>query len=242
MCHVWCDFTYVLLDDLISASLSCVTWTFCCCLTVTCYVHDITDASLSYVTLMWTVCHCNSTINLPLCPHPLPWPSQWCARHWCSRVSRWSRIASGSEVRVCSCQRRPSRRSLCWCEAGLPGLSPSPSATHQQHTWRPHHKKDIDILERVQRRATKMIPKLRNISYEMRLKMWFKATLETRRLLCDVFNGTRNCYCCIYHNSWISVPLFFKLSGIEFGSNWHAEMSTTFLKAVDNQCGMLYKY
>ena len=29
---------------------------------------------------------------------------------------------------------------------------------------------DIDTLERVQRRANKMIPKLRNISYKMRLK------------------------------------------------------------------------
>ena len=37
--------------------------------------------------------------------------------------------------------------------------------------WRPYRKKDIDILERVQRRATKMIQKLRNISYEMRLAM-----------------------------------------------------------------------
>ena len=36
--------------------------------------------------------------------------------------------------------------------------------------WRPYRKKDIDMQERVQRRATKMIPKLRNISYEMRLK------------------------------------------------------------------------
>ena len=36
--------------------------------------------------------------------------------------------------------------------------------------WRPHHKKDIDMLERVQRRATKIIPKLRNITYEMCLK------------------------------------------------------------------------
>ena len=35
---------------------------------------------------------------------------------------------------------------------------------------RPYRKKDIDMLERVQRRATKMIPKLRNISYEMHLK------------------------------------------------------------------------
>ena len=36
--------------------------------------------------------------------------------------------------------------------------------------WRPYRKKDIDILERVQRRATKVIKKFRNISYEMRLK------------------------------------------------------------------------
>ena len=36
--------------------------------------------------------------------------------------------------------------------------------------WRPYRKKGIDMLESVQRSATKMIPKLRNISYEMRQK------------------------------------------------------------------------
>ena len=36
--------------------------------------------------------------------------------------------------------------------------------------WRPYRKKNVDMLERVQRRATKMIKKFRNISYEMRLK------------------------------------------------------------------------
>ena len=41
------------------------------------------------------------------------------------------------------------------------------------------------MLERVQRRATKMIPKLRNISYEMRLKECRLTTLETRRLRGD---------------------------------------------------------
>ena len=36
-------------------------------------------------------------------------------------------------------------------------------------TWRPYRKKDIDTLERIQRRATKMIPELRDFSYEERL-------------------------------------------------------------------------
>ena len=42
-----------------------------------------------------------------------------------------------------------------------------------------YRKKDIDMLERVQRRATKMMPKFRNISYEMRLKECGLTTLET---------------------------------------------------------------
>ena len=41
---------------------------------------------------------------------------------------------------------------------------------HRIQAWRPYRKKDVDMLERVQRRATKIIQKLRDISYEMRLK------------------------------------------------------------------------
>ena len=63
--------------------------------------------------------------------------------------------------------------------------------------WRPYRKKDIDMLERVQRRATKMKPKLRNISYEMRLKECGLTTLETRRLrdqieVFKILNGYEN--------------------------------------------------
>ena len=51
--------------------------------------------------------------------------------------------------------------------------------------WRPYRKKDIDKLERIQRRATKMIPELRDLSYESRLLQCGLTILETRRLRGD---------------------------------------------------------
>jgi len=47
--------------------------------------------------------------------------------------------------------------------------------------WRPYLRKDIDKLEKVQRRATKMIQGFRNLSYEERLKRLGLTTLEERR-------------------------------------------------------------
>ena len=64
--------------------------------------------------------------------------------------------------------------------------------------WRPYRKKDIDTLERIQRRATKMIPELRDLSYDERLKECGLTTLETRRLRGDqievfkILNGYEN--------------------------------------------------
>ncbi len=36
--------------------------------------------------------------------------------------------------------------------------------------WSPYLRKDIDMLEKIQRRATKLIPGLRDLRYEERLK------------------------------------------------------------------------
>ena len=47
--------------------------------------------------------------------------------------------------------------------------------------WSPFLKGDINILEKVQRRATKLIPELRNLSYEERLSTIGLTTLEKRR-------------------------------------------------------------
>ena len=47
--------------------------------------------------------------------------------------------------------------------------------------WRPYRKKDIDTLEHIQRRATKIIPELRDLSYEE----CGLTTLEMRRLIID---------------------------------------------------------
>ena len=64
--------------------------------------------------------------------------------------------------------------------------------------WRPYRKKDIDTLERIWRRATKIITELRDLSSEERLKECGLTTLETRRLRGDqievfkILNGYEN--------------------------------------------------
>ena len=66
------------------------------------------------------------------------------------------------------------------------------------HAWNPHLRKDVDMLEIIQRRATKLIPELRDLTYEERLKECGLTTLETRRLRGDqievfkILNGYEN--------------------------------------------------
>ena len=61
--------------------------------------------------------------------------------------------------------------------------------------WKPYHRGDMDMLEKVQRRATKIIPSIKNLSYENRLKELNMYSLERRYMRGDMievykmFNG-----------------------------------------------------
>ena len=56
-----------------------------------------------------------------------------------------------------------------------------PKLEYCVQAWRPYLRKDIDKIERVQRRATKLIAECRNLPYEDRLKYTGLTTLEARR-------------------------------------------------------------
>ena len=68
--------------------------------------------------------------------------------------------------------------------------------------WSPYLRKDIDMLEKIQRRATKLIPGLRDLRYEEILKECVLTTLETGRLRGDQIEVFMilNCYANIYYN------------------------------------------
>ena len=75
----------------------------------------------------------------------------------------------------------------------------------------------MDTLERIQGRASKLIPQLRDLSFEERLKESGLTTLETRRLRCDKIEAFKilNGYGNIDSNMFFSIKKDSRTTGHE---------------------------
>jgi len=100
-------------------------------------------------------------------------------------VSQQSALAGQKADRALGCIKSSvasrAREGVLLCSALIrPHLEPC------IQLWGLQHKKDVDLLEGVQRRATKMIKGLEHLSYEDRLRELGLFSLEKRRLQADL--------------------------------------------------------
>ena len=84
--------------------------------------------------------------------------------------------------------------------------------------WSPYLDKDIKIMEKIQRQATKMVPALFNLQYEDRLKKLGIYSLAARRLRGDLIETFK----LLHGHTNIDYEIFFKLNNTTEtrGHNW----------------------
>ena len=67
----------------------------------------------------------------------------------------------------------------------IPPLYSAVARPHQEYriqTWSPQYRRDMDLLERIQRKATKRMHGMEHLSYEDKLRELGLFSLEKRRL------------------------------------------------------------
>ena len=98
------------------------------------------------------------------------------------KVSKQYRIAASNGNQVIGMIRRNITYKENSLVVPLHKAIVRPHLEYCIHAWNPHLRKDIDMLETIQRRATTLIPGLRYLRYEEELKECGLIKLETRRL------------------------------------------------------------
>jgi hypothetical protein len=92
-----------------------------------------------------------------------------------------------------------------------------PLLEYNSPVWSPHLLKDINLIEKVQRRFTKRLPGMSTLSYEDRLSTLSMERLEARRLRADLLTA----YKIIFGLTIIDSATFFKFNECTINTRGH---------------------